>query len=271
LNGSEVWRTNIDGSLTSFAAGIGDSRLTFGNDRYAAYFAVYGDSGWVEGHNGDQLTYVNSAGVIQSGGWDWGCSHSMAELISYHPTLAKFAPICASDCYSQKGVLTNNSQVVYSADGNCGGLTAAQLGQVALSNDTWKIVFNGLNRTGYVGKGIGFATVNGNFQSSYLWLTNTDGQYERDPVLARIGANLASNRYLVGWTTTNDKVYWLGVIDDAGSFIVTPEEVSSAGISWGNRDDSFRTRADGRISWLQGTPNSVSLRYFQFDGMAYVP
>lgn len=271
LTGSEVWRTNIDGALSSFNPGIGDSRLTYGNGLYAAYFAVHGDSGWPAGHEGDQLTYVNSAGIIQSGGWEWGCSHSMAELISYHPTLTKFAPICASDCYAQKGILSNDNQVVYSGDGNCGGLTAAQLGQVALSSDTWKLVFNGLNRPGYVGQGIGLATLNGSFQSSYLWLTNTDGQYERDPALARLGVSLASNRYLVGWTTTNDAAYWLGVIDDAGSFIAGPEEVSSVGVSWGNRDDSFHTRADGRVSWIQGAPNSASLHYFQFDSAAYLP
>lgn len=270
-NGSEIWTTNIDGSLTSFNPGIGDSRLAYGNDLYAAYFAVHGDTGWPQGHEGDQLIYVSSDGTIQSGGWDWGCSHSMAELINYHPTLDKFVPVCSSDCYASKGILLNDNQVVYQCDGNCGGLVSAQLGQIALSDNSWKLVFNALNRPGYVGKGIGLATIDGSFQSSYVWLTNTNGEYERDPVIARLGSNLQTDRYLVGWTTTNDSVYWLGVINGSGDFLVGPEEVSSAGIAWGNRDDSFRTRADGSVSWVQGNPASTTLHLFRLNGSAYIP
>lgn len=270
-NGNEIWKTNINGSLTNFDSGIGDSRLTYGNGLYAAYFAVYGISGWVQGHNGDQLTYVNSSGNIQPGGWDWGCSHSMAELVSYHPALSKFMPVCSSDCYASKGILIRDSEVVYPCDGNCGGLVSAQLGQVALSGNSWKLVFNALNRPGYAGKGIALATIDGSFQSSYVWLTNTHGDNERDPVIARLGSNLQADRYIVGWKTINDSVYWLGVINGSGNFLKGPEEVSSAGIAWGNRDDSFRTRADGSVSWVQGDPVSTALHLFSFDGSAYIP
>ncbi len=102
-NGSQVWSTNIKGPLTRFDDDVGDSRLAYGGGLYGAYFAVYGVSGWVQGHNGDQLAYVNDSGAVQSGGWEWGCSHSMAELINYHPALAKFMPLCSSDCYASKG------------------------------------------------------------------------------------------------------------------------------------------------------------------------
>ncbi|MCP4424023.1 MAG: hypothetical protein GY803_06000 [Chloroflexi bacterium] len=270
-NGSEIWAANIDGDLTSFNSGIGDSRLAYGNNLYAAYFAVHGDTGWPAGHEGDQLIYVNDAGVIQSGGWDWGCSHSMSELINYHPTLDEFIPVCSSDCYASKGILLNDSQVVYPSDGNCGGLTSAQLGQITFDDTSWKLVFNALNRPGYVGKGIGLATIDGSFQSSYVWLTNTNGDYERDPVMARLGSSLQTDRYVIGWTTTNDGVYWLGVIDGNGDFIMGPEELSSAGIAWGNRDDSFRTRTDGTVSWVQGDPASATLHLFHFDGATYIP
>ena len=270
-DGSEAWTTSVDGSLTSFDTGIGDSRLAYGNDLYAAYFAVYGDSGWVQGHNGDQLTYVSSAGIVQSGGWDWGCSHSMAELISYHPGLGEFAPICSSDCYSSKGILVNDNQVVIACDGNCGGMVSAQLGQVTLSDGAWKLVFNALSRPGVDGKGIGLATIDGAFQSSYVWLTNTNGEFERDPAIMRLGSDLNTNRYLVGWRTTDDEVYWLGVIDGSGNFISGPEEASSAEIAWGNRDDSFRGEADGSVTWVKGEPYSTTLFLYRFTGAAYLP
>jgi hypothetical protein len=270
-NGSEVWTTNIDGSLTSFDSGIGDSRLAYGDNLYAAYFAVFGDSGWVKGHNGDQLTYVDSNGAIQSGGWEWGCSHSMSELISYHPALSQFVPVCSSDCYASKGILLNDNQVVYACDGNCGGLVSAQLGQVTFNATSWKLVFSALSRPGYASKGIGLATIDSAFQSSYLWLTDTSGEFERDPVIMRLGDDLGSDRYLVGWTTTDDNVYWLGVIDGSGSFLIGPEEVSSAGIAWGNRDDSLRGHADVSVTWVTGDPFSTSLYLYRFRGASFLP
>jgi hypothetical protein len=271
LSGNEIWKTNVTGSLTIFDSGIGDSRLAYGNGLYATYFAVFGVSGWVEGHNGDQLTYVDSTGVIQPGGWDWGCSHSMAELISYHPILNEFIPICSSDCYASKGILISDNQIVYPCDGNCGGQVSAQLGQLALSDASWKLVFNALNRPCCEGRGIALATIDGSHQSSYVWLTDTNGDYERDPILARLGSSLQTNRYVVGWKTINDDAYWLGVVDGSGHFLEKPQEVSSAGITWGNRDDSFRTRADGRVSWVQGNSGSINLNLFLFDGSAYIP
>jgi len=270
-NGNQVWVTNIDGDMTSFNPGIGDSRLAYGDGKYAAYFAVHGDSGWVEGHEGDQLTYVDDEGVILSGGWVWGCSHSMAELVSYHPDLDQFFPVCASDCYASKGILINDRTVVYRCDGNCGGFISAQLGQVALSQNSWKLVFNALQRPGIVGKGIGMASINSSLKSNIVWLTDTDGEYERDPVIARLGNSLDTDRFLVGWMTRDDDVYWLGLVDGSGNFIMEPENVSMAGISWGNRDDSMRTRPDGRVSWVQANPGSIKLKLFIFDGSFFIP
>lgn len=276
-DGAEIWKTNLDHPDTSFNPNIGDSRLSYG-DRYAAYFAVHGDSSWMMGHEGDALTYVSSSGVIMTGGWYWGCSHSMAELVVFHPVLNKFVPICSSDCYPLLGILSPDYTVIpyvyhlfYPSDANCAGYTSAQLGQIALSSTAWKLVFNALNRPGYEGKGIGLATIESDLQSSYIWLTNTDGSYERDPVIARLGSALDTDRYLVGWKTINDNAYWLGVIDGSGNFLEGPEEVSLAGIAWGNRDDSFRTRPDGSVSWVQGDPSSTILHLFLFNGSVYLP
>ena len=270
-NGTETWKTNLNTAIAVPEFWLGDGRLAYGSGKYAAYFTVKGVSGGFTGHYGDQLSYVNDNGVIQDNeGWDWGCSHSMAQLVSYHPQLSKFAPVCSSDCYANKGILVNDNQMIYPGDGNCGGMASAQLGQLAVAGQSWKLIFNALNRPSAVGRGIGFATMNGSFQSSYIWLTNTNGDYERDPVMARLGTDLQSGRYLVGWTTTNDSVYRLGVIDNNGTFVRQPEEVSAAGITWGNRGDSFRTRADGTVSWVQGDANSTQLRLFRFDGSAFL-
>ena len=266
-NGNEIWTTNLNGDGTFPEFWLGDGRLIYGSELYAAYFTVKSTSG----HYGDQLTYVDDNGNIQEGGWGWGCSHSLAELVSYHPDLDQFVAFCASDCYSSQGILVNNNQVAYTSDGNCGGNVSAQLGQSALGEEAWKLVFNAMDRDCCEGHGIALATVDENHEGSFVWLTNTDGEYERDPAIARLGSGVLTERYLVGWTTVNDSVYWLGVIDGKGNFLVGPEEVTSAGTLWGNRDESFRTRADGSVSWIQGEPTSTELDLFRFDGSFYVP
>jgi hypothetical protein len=273
-NGSEVWTSSLNSDIARADFWLGGSRLSYGDGLYAAYFTVYGISGPYATHHGDQLTYVNDGGVKQSGGWDWGCSHSMAQLVSYHPDLAEFLPVCSSDCYPQKGIIAMFStgyNRVYAADGNCGGLVSAQLGQIALGDGDWKVVFNALSEPCCTGRGIAFATVDAGFDGAYTWLTNTNGSYERDPVLGRLGTELQSDRYLVGWTTTNNGAYWLAIIDGEGTFIRAPENLAPAGVRWGNRDDSFRTRPDGTVSWVYGEPLSTELTLFQFDGTAYLP
>jgi hypothetical protein len=241
---------------------LGDGRLAYGDGLYAAYYTVKSRSG----HYGDQFVYVNDNGVLQPGGWDWGCSHSLAELVSYHPDLDKFIAVCSSDCYPVKGILINSSagNRVYEAAGSCTGLVSAQLGQAALHQGGWKLLFNAVDEPCCDGRGIGLATIGQNYQSSLTWLTQTNGATERDPVMARLGTGLQSDRYLVGWTTTDDKRYWLAIIDGAGTFIIGPGDVTPDGVRWGNRDDSFRTQPDGSVSWVRGDPKSRELYLFFF-------
>jgi hypothetical protein len=274
-NGSEVWAANLNSAIARADFWLGGTRLSYGNGLYAAYFTVLGIPGaWPAGHYGDQLTYVNDSGIIQPEGWDWGCSHSMAQLVNYHPDLAQFLPVCSSDCYPEKGIIAMSGtgyDRVYAADGNCGGLASAQLGQIALGDGDWKLVFNALSRPCCIGRGIALAAVNASLEGTYTWLTNTDGTFERDPVLGRLGTDLQADRYLVGWTTTNNGAYWLAVINGQGTFIRAPENLAPTGVRWGNRDDSFRTRPDGTVSWVYGEPVSTKLTLFRFDGTAYLP
>ena len=270
-NGDEIWTTNLNSEIAIADFWLGDGRLAYGNGLYIAYFTVKGVSGGFTGHHGDQLTFVDDNGVIQDGGWGWGCSHSMAELVSYRADLDQFVAVCSSDCFPGKGIFINSSHQVYEADGNCGGNVSAQLGQFALGEGSWKLVFNALDRPGYEGHGIALATIDADYQSDFTWLTNTDGSYERDPVIARLGSDGETERYLVGWTTTNDEAYWLGIIDGEGNFLAGPEDVTSAGVRWGNRDDSFRMRADGSVSWVQGDEMRRTLRLFRFEESTYIP
>jgi len=271
LNGVEIWSTNLNTDIAIADFWPGGGRLAYGNGLYGAYFTVYGVSGNYTGHHGDQLTYVNDNGVKQSGGWKWGCSHSMAELISYHPGLDQFVPVCSSDC-NKIGILTNRTEIVYKGDGDCAGLVSTQLGQVALGIDSWKLVFNAMGRPCCDGKGVALATIDSSFQNSYVWLTDTDGLDEADPSIAQLGTDLSLDRYLVGWRTINDDVYYLGVVDGDGNFVVSPQEASTAGVMWGIRDDSFRTRFDGSVSWVEGyhvTNVTDEIHLYRFDASIF--
>lgn len=261
-NGNQIWSTNLNSGIAIADFWLGDSRLAYGNGRYAAYHTVTGISGGFTGHYGDQLKYVNDQGVIQSAGWNWGCSHSLAQLVSYHAGLQQFLPVCASDCYPDKGLILNHDKRIYTSDGNCGGMVSVQLGQLVPSASSWKLIFNALNRDCCQGRGIGLATINGAYQSNLVWLTDTTGAFERDPVMARLGLAAGPEQFLVGWRTTDDNTYRLGVIDGQGNFLVGPEAIK-VGIKWGHRDDSFRTHADGSVTWVQGDPLSATLHLYR--------
>ena len=279
-SGGAIWTTtlvNADAAVPNpvNSSGIGDGRLGYGGGKYGAYFSVHSqpDGGGLE-HEGDQLTFVDDNGVIQAGGWAWGLSHSMAELIDYHPELNRLTAVGVSDCFPGKGLHATHSSPsewhsLFASDGNCGGSVSAQLGQIAAADGSrWIVAFSALAHGGFPGQGIGILSFAGNYvPSAVTWLTNTNGTEERDPVLGRIGAPLNSNRYLVGWRMQTSGEFKLGIINSAGTFLEAAETVSP-GITWGNRDDSFRTQADGDVCWVQGSANSTTLRIHCYSDQA---
>jgi hypothetical protein len=96
-----------------------------------------------------------------------------------------------------------------------------------------------------------------------VWLTDTTGIYERDPVMARIGSE-APARYLVGWMTTNDGAFHVGVINGSGAFLEGPEQLSPSGPGWGNRDDSFRSTSGESVAWVEGYAGSTNLALYRY-------
>jgi len=266
--GAQQWATVVDSANTEFDDWLGDSRLSYGNGSYAAYYTVYGTGSWMAGHHGDQLRYVNDSGTI-TGGWEWGCSHSMAELISWDANLG-FVALCSSDAYPSKGLVKNSSQNLVASDGNEAGLVSLQLGQMAAGEDEWKAAFNAMDMTCCEGKGIGFVRFGGPSGTNLSWLTNTNGAYERDPVMARLPDTAGGGeRYLLGWRITNTGEFYLAIVAGDGTILEGPDPVGGAGISWGNRDDSFQTRPDGSISWVFGAAGASSVTLFTYrdDGL----
>ena len=264
-NGSATWSTPLNTTLAEDSSTLGDHRLAYGGGRYAAYWAVHGISSFADGHEGDQLTIVNDSGVKQSGGWTWGCSHSMAELVGYHSNDAGFTAFCSTDCYPDPpGLTVNRSTSIYEGDGNCRGLGSVQLGQMAEAQTGWKILFNAQDTANSVAFGVGLATVVSGQSPSVVWLTSTSGTDERDPSMARIGSG-TPEQYLVGWRTQSNGAFHLGVINASGVFLEGPEQMSSSGPGWGKRDDSFQGTPYGDIAWLEGNAGSTTLTLYRYS------
>jgi hypothetical protein len=262
--GAQVWSTTVTTSeYTPNPAqfNIGDSRLAYANGVYGAYLSVHSSSG----HEGDRYQRVNDSGTILSGGWAWGLSHSMAGVIASHPENGALHTAGVSDCYPTKALLLDENTSLFAADADCAGKVSVQLGQMAAAAGAmWLVAMDAIDRPGYPGLGVGVARVGPGRTPSLVWLTNTTGADERDPVIARIGTSVASNRFLVGWRLASDGSARVAVID-SNVVVRSGPEIVSPSINWGARDDSYRTRPDGSVSWVQGDAGSRTLRLYRYS------
>ena len=262
--GEELWSkdmnltANVPKLYLDSAGWIGDTRLATNGDTYAAYFPVQNP----DGHHGDQYTLYSADGELQDGGWNWGCSHSLAALVEAHPSDGSFLPICVSDTYPSYGVIAQASRSIYEAGSAENGLTSASLGQLAPTDDGWLLAFNAMERPCCEAHGIALVELDhdGDPVSDIVWITDTAGQDERDPVLARVG----QDRYLLGWRNTATDQFPLLVVDKAGNVLVEEDDVLDAGIFWGRRDDSFKVAPDGSVTWISGVTSHATMYAFRF-------
>ncbi len=74
----------------------------------AMYTTVAGNWGARGIHEGDQLRNVNPMGMVQTGGWDWGCSHSLDLRLGQGAM--GLAPVCLSDAYPSAGIRNSTSR-----------------------------------------------------------------------------------------------------------------------------------------------------------------
>jgi hypothetical protein len=86
-----------------------NGRIAFDGANYGAYFgaaitvpnqACVGSSTLTTGvniHQGDRMKVVNASGALQTTGFDWGCSHSGYERVTWDSTAKAFATVCKND------------------------------------------------------------------------------------------------------------------------------------------------------------------------------
>jgi hypothetical protein len=254
---------NEDNHPTDF--GIGESRLDYGDGRYGAYYHVHS----LSGHEGDTLKWIDAASGAETTGWDWGCSHSMSNVLRYNDAAGDFLSACVTDCYPGTegsdfettaigGVYVGGNDKVIDVAAGCNGDVAGELGSAALSPTGWKLVFNAhqaptvLGQDSYdessMNQDIGFSSVAGDgTPGTVVWLTTT-AVNEMDSSIARYQPTGAAEQYLVGWTEEDGELYRLGIVDPAGAFVEAAVDVTAT-VKWGRRDDPFRQHFDGDVVW----------------------
>jgi hypothetical protein len=282
--GTATELTNKTGSIpncpTDFE--LGESRLEFGSTSYGAYYHVHSQSG----HEGDTLKYVDLTGK-ENTTWDWGCSHSMSNLLRWNGSDKKFMPACVTDCYpgttssdfttgSIGGVYINNADrgKVMNVDAGCDGDVAGELGGAAPAPSGWKIVFNAHQAAATQGQSsysastmnqdIGFASIASGLtlSGSVAWLTTTSNNEADSGIERWRPSDDTTEQYVVGWSEPGTAYkYKLARVSAAGAFLEGPVD-ATAKVKWGRRDDPFRAHFNGDIVWAWfDSASSTTMRF----------
>ena len=239
--------TDADDRVDSWHTG----KLDFNGTRYSAYFAIHGTSGWTEGHEGDKLKYISQTGSIETGGWEWGCSHSMDQrLINSGSSIL---PLCVSDCYPGKGIYLNNNYLLSEADGDCSGGTNARFGAAASAEDHGVLVYLSIdNRSQW---DVIFDSFSGSApytNRTERALTNTTGQNEINPKIVPY----APGTFLVSWESSGGGMRIFQLIDLDGTPLTPPEPVDV----YAGPVNDFKLFPNGDIGWAYAWDSMSELK-----------
>lgn len=257
LNGATMFNRHIVGGEDTSVVGstwfASDAELIKTSTRFVAYFNIYHH--FSDGtHQGDQLNYYDLNGNTASGGWGWGCSHSLdLELANVGDAVG---PVCLSDCYPQKAILFNHYTVISSEpSGNCQGGSSAKLGSLLAVADGYWVTYvtptSGTNGDVVVQR----IMTNGS-TGPRVFVTNTPTVAEMRPHLTKFGDGL-----LVGWVVSGT-THYLQRLDTAGAPVGAPEMTSGA-YSYAN---AYFTYPDGDVGWVwTDYNNNTQINLGRFD------
>ncbi|NUO48908.1 MAG: hypothetical protein HOV80_08640 [Polyangiaceae bacterium] len=209
----------------------------------AAYFALH--RRWPDGigHQGDTLRLLDADGNPSGGGWGWGCSHSMDQLLG--TSGAMLAPICISDCYPQKGVFFNHDQTMLIDDptANCAGGFTTILGGIAGVADGIWVAFGKQGAGGYDMQ-LSKLDMGGAVAASVPLGTSSGGARR----LAAYDGGLLLGASENGMTT-------LQRYDLAGTAVGQPETIAA---SLPSQDMTSLSNGEAAWAWTEGTSLKVA-------------
>jgi len=228
----------------AFAADGG--RLVWSGSDYVAYFPIFRH--WPDGisHTGDTLRTLGIDGASKGGGWSWGCSHSLDVRL-----VPSGAPVCLSDCYSQKAILYSNATVISSEpSGNCAGSSNASLGGFVEVTDGFWLTY--VSPEGRSSRDVALVKLSkSGAPGTPIWLTADAGDDSAAHLAPFDGGLLAAYRNAAG--------NWLVQLDAAGKTIGAPLSITA---SFRDKDDFF-VWPGGDVGWVFPEGSNVHVHRYR--------
>jgi hypothetical protein len=272
-----------------------NGRIAFDGANYAGYFGAaitvpgqgcVGSSTLSTGvniHQGDRMKVVSGSGALQSGGFDWGCSHSGFERVAYDPAAKKFVAVCKNDAPtgSKSGRLAfPSSTTITPVD-----LNYSNLGSVAAAGGGGLWIVSSDIRAGQPANANGLADVHLFHVAGTSAPTPdkditlvSDGLNDRAPHLAAYG----TGQLVAAWetsTATGDlsqnaagRQMWLQILDSttgaapAGSTATTAGPLKLAPNVLGSRYQDLRAYPDGSVAYPAPGSSGTKLKILRVFG-----
>eukprot|EP00644_Phytophthora_capsici_P017029 jgi/Phyca11/576581/estExt2_Genewise1.C_PHYCAscaffold_920012 len=236
---------------------------------WAAYFGAAistSEGGCINIHQGDRMKVVDASGKITANedSFDWGCSHSGYERVTYDNRTDNFAAICKTDSNNRIMPPKDWGTTIYPVD-----LAASNLGDIVPSGAAskyWATVSNGNGDNAKVHL-IHFAL--NAAASDDITLGGTDAN-ERAPHLASIG----NGGLLAMWEGSSsggdlaeggDRTIYAQVLDASTGKSIS-EKVTVDKSVVGNRYQALKSYPDGSVAYLSKGASDTSLQVVRFYG-----
>jgi len=245
-------KTNVDSDGAQFIWWYGHSaRIATDGSQYGVYYrgamsVDRGDgSGEIDIHAGDTLAFVGTDGTLQSGGWDWGCSHSWAVRLAYNGT---WGAACHGDAYPNAMQLARLASSTSTEDDlqwltDTDATGRALGGLVPVSGDGFWMDYIETADSGDLELKLARLPDSGSTLTTDLTIssaTGLDSTYPFRPYMAALG----SDSLLLGWKSGGSLV--LAVADVSSGAITEGPITTSAPV--GTFED-FVSTADGDVVW----------------------
>jgi hypothetical protein len=246
-----------------------NGRIAFDGSHYAGYFGAaisVSQGGCVNIHQGDRMQVVDSAGAIQAGGFDWGCSHSGYERIVWDG--AKFVTVCKNDAptggKSGRIAFAPNTTTIDPVD-----LYYSDLGSVSKAGGGGYWIITSDIRAGQTANSDGLADIHllhttGGAPDKDITLASDTGLNDRAPHLADFG----TNRMLAAWETSTQagdlnqgdparKLYVRALDATTGAAQGAPYQVP--GVT-GSRYQDFRAYPDHSVAYAAAGSSATKVK-----------
>jgi hypothetical protein len=257
-----------------------NGRIAFDGTNWAAYFGAaisVSQGGCVNIHQGDRMQIVNAQGTVQSGGFNWGCSHSGYERIVWDTTAGKFVTVCKNDAptgsKSGRIAFAPTTTTIDPVD-----LNYSDLGSVLTASGGGYWIVTSDIRSGQTANTNGLADVHLLHVASTgsptpdkdIVLASDSGLNDRGPHLAAY----SSGSMIAAWDTSRAKgdlnaespsrTFNVQVLDratgkpPAGSSAMTAGPMTAPVV--GSRYQDFRSYADGSVAYVAPGSSSTKIK-----------